>query len=116
MKKKFTPIFSVLLGIILVIFIIASCCGSNDNKGYGYGYQQTSVQNSGDGVLDKVVSRRSAIRMELRGTDGTIRSYCTAYKGEFDGHTWYVFYDNLASPSVEHDPLCKCKERNGEGK
>lgn len=106
--KKFTSIFSVLLGIILVIFIIVSCCGSNDNRGYGY--QQTSAQNSGDGVLDKVVTRRSAIRMELRGTDGEIRTYCTAYKGEFDGHTWYVFYDNLASPSVEHDPLCKCKE------
>ena len=112
MKKKFTSIFSVLLGITLVIFIIVSCCGSDDNKGYGY--QQTSVQKSGDGVIDKVVSRRNAIKMELRGTDGTVRSYCTAYKGEFDGHTWYVFYDNLASPSVVHDPLCKCKD--GEGK
>ncbi len=107
--KKCTSIFSVLLGIVLVIFIIASCCGSNDNKGYGYG--QTSVQKSEDDVIDRVVARRNAIRMNLRGTDGEIRSYCTAYKGEFDGHTWYVFYDNLASPSVEHDPLCECKER-----
>ena len=109
MKKKFTSIFSVLLGIILVLFIIVSCCGSNDNKGYGY--QQTSVQKSGDDVINRVVARRNAIKMNLRGTDGEIRSSCTAYKGEFDGHTWYVFYDNLASPSVVHDPLCKCQER-----
>lgn len=105
--KKFTSIFSVLLGIILVIFIIVSCCGSNDNRGYGY--QQTSVQNSGNGFMDRVEARRNAIKMDLKGTDGKIRSSCTAYKGEYDGHTWYVFYDNLASPTVEHDPLCKCK-------
>lgn len=105
--KKFSSIFSVLLGIILVIFIIISCCGSNDNRGYGYG--KTSVQNSGDGFMDRVEARRNAIKMDLKGTDGKIRSSCTAYKGEYDGHTWYVFYDNLASPTVEHDPLCKCK-------
>ena len=36
---------------------------------------------------------------------------CNAYFGEFNGHTWYVFYDNLAVPSVVHDPLCKCNEK-----
>lgn len=33
---------------------------------------------------------------------------CIAYYGEFNGHTWYVFYDNLAVPAVVHDPLCAC--------
>lgn len=98
--------------LMLIILVIVLGCGSNDNRGYSY--QQTSAQKSGDDILDKVVARRNAIKMELRGTDGTIRSYCTAYKGEYDGHTWYVFYDNLASPSVVHDPLCKCN--HGEGK
>ena len=42
---------------------------------------------------------------------GTMVSSCSAYKGHFDGHTWYVFYDNLASPSVVHDPLCKCTKK-----
>lgn len=104
----------LLIGILMtILFVVPGCSGSNDNRGYGY--QQTSVQKSEDGVLDRVVARRNAIKMELRGTDGEIRSYCTAYKGEFDGHTWYVFYDNLASPSVEHDPLCKCKESRRDG-
>lgn len=106
MKKNFNSIYSILLGVILVLFIIVSCCESNDNRSYGY--QQTSTQSSGDGVMNRVVSRRNAIKMDLKGTDGVIRSSCTAYKGEYDGHTWYVFYDNLASPSVVHDPNCKC--------
>ncbi len=106
MKKNFNSIYSILLGVILVLFILVSCCESNDNRGYGY--QQTSTQSSGDEVINKIASRRSAIKMYLKGTDGVIRSSCTVYKGEYDGHTWYVFYDNLASPSVVHDPNCKC--------
>ena len=23
-------------------------------------------------------------------------SFCSAYKGQFDGHIWYVFYGNLS--------------------
>lgn len=95
--------------LMLIILVMVLGCNSNDNRGYGY--QQTSVQKSGDDVLDKVVARRNATRMILRGTDGDIRSSCAAYKGEYDGHTWYVFYDNLAAPSVVHDPLCKCQEK-----
>ena len=49
--------------------------------------------------------------MFLYDTKGAMISACTAYKGEFDGHTWYVFYDNLASPSVVYDPLCNCTKK-----
>ena len=93
--------------LIFAILVMVLGCSSNDNSGYGY-------QQKSEDVLDKVVARRKATRMDLRGTDGDIRSSCAAYKGEYDGHTWYVFYDNLASPSVVHDPLCKCKHGEGE--
>ena len=46
--------------------------------------------------------------MYLYDTKGLMVSSCTVYKGEFDGHTWYVFYGILPSPSVVHDPLCNC--------
>ena len=49
--------------------------------------------------------------MFLYDTKGTMVSSCSAYKGEFDGHTWYVFYGNLSSPSVVHDPLCNCTKK-----
>lgn len=39
---------------------------------------------------------------------GNSRVVCHAYYGEFNGHTWYIFYDKLAVPSVVHDPLCHC--------
>ena len=91
--------------LILIILVISLGCSSNDNQGYGY--QQTSAQSS----ENRIASRRNAIKMELKGTDGYTRNSCTAFKGEYDGHTWYVFFDNLAVPAVVHDPLCKCQER-----
>lgn len=38
-------------------------------------------------------------------------SFCSAYKGQFDGHTWWAFYGNLSSPTVVHDPLCSCTKK-----
>ena len=50
--------------------------------------------------------------MYLYDTKGLMVSSCAVYKGEFDGHTWYVFYGNLPYPSVVHDPLCNCTKNN----
>ena len=50
--------------------------------------------------------------MRLYDINGKEKTSCEAFKGEFDGHTWYVFYDNLAVPAVVHDPKCKCLEHN----
>ena len=93
--------------LILIILVIAVSCCPNDNKGYGYETKSSPEKN----FLEKVAEERSAKTMNLYDTKGKLVSSCAAFKGEFDGHTWYVFYDNLASPSVEHDPLCECKER-----
>ena len=108
-----------LILLISLLLIFTGCCES-DNQGYGYNTKsevnvdQTNKETKQPDIFEMADQRRKNYRMTLRGLDGRVMSSCTVYKGEFDGHTWYVFYDNLAAPSVEHDPLCKCKERDGD--
>lgn len=97
--------------IIFILFaiLIISCCPNTNDKGYSYG-TSTSQKSEGN-IFERESERMSRKTMYLYDTKGTMISVCSAYKGEFDGHTWYVFYDNLASPSVVHDPLCKCTKK-----
>ena len=101
--------------IIFILFamLILSCCSNTSNNGYGYGTSSSqSINKSSFGrVLDRETERRSRKTMFLYDTKGTMVSSCSAYKGEFDVHTWYVFYGNLSSPSVVHDPLCNCTKK-----
>ena len=101
--------------IIFILFamLTLSCCSNTSNNGYGYGTSSSqSINKSSFGrVLDRETERRSRKTMFLYDTKGTMVSSCSAYKGEFDGHTWYVFYGNLSSPSVVHDPLCNCTKK-----
>lgn len=105
---------STLIAFIIIAAAIAiSCCGGN-NQGYGYNTtapkeQGVNTTTESKDIFERAAQRHKNYHMTLCGLDGKSLSSCTAYKGEFDGHTWYVFYDNLASPSVVHDPLCKCK-------
>ena len=98
---------------ILFAMLILSCCSNTSDNGYGYGTSSSqSINKSSFGrVLDRETERRSRKTMFLYDTKGTMVSSCSAYKGEFDGHTWYVFYGNLSSPSVVHDPLCNCTKK-----
>ena len=114
MKK----IVCLIAGILLMV----GCCGSG-NQGYGYNTKaQTTEQTQAapsstserKGYFETLNERRKTHTMVLRGTDGRYQSSCTVYKGEFDGHTWYVFYDDLAAPSVVHDPNCKCLNKDKE--
>ena len=101
--------------IIFILFamLTLSCCSNTSNNGYGYGTSSSqSINKSSFGrVLDRETERRSRKTMFLYDTKGTMVSSCSAYKGEFDGHTWYVFYGNLSSPSVVYDPLCNCTKK-----
>ena len=101
--------------IIFILFtiLIISCCPNTSNNGYSYGQSmnKSSEGNIVERAVKREVERVSRKTMYLYDTEGTMISSCSAYKGEFDGHTWYVFYDNLASPSVVHDPLCKCTKK-----
>ena len=101
--------------IIFILFamLILSCCSNTSDNGYGYGTSSSqSINKSSFGrALERENERRSRKTMFLYDTKGTMISSCSAYKGEFDGHTWYVFYGKLSSPTVVHDPLCKCTKK-----
>ena len=101
--------------IIFILFamLFLSCCSNTSNNGYGYGTSssQNMSKSSEGNIFEREAERMSRKTMYLYDTEGTMVSSCTAYKGEFDGHTWYVFYGNLSSPSVVHDPLCKCTKK-----
>lgn len=101
--------------IIFILFtmLILSCCSNTSNNGYSYGTtsSQTMNKSSECNIFDRAAERRSRKTMFLYDTNGTKISLCTVYKGQFDGHTWYVFYGNLSSPSVVHDPLCNCTKK-----
>ena len=98
---------------ILFAMLILSCRSNTSDNGYGYdaSSSQSINKSSFDRALERANERVSRKTMYLYDTEGTMVSSCTAYKGEFDGHTWYVFYGNLSSPSVVHDPLCKCTKK-----
>ena len=89
--------------------LIISCCPNTSNNGYSYG-QSMNKSSEGD-MFDRATEIRGRKTMYLYDTKGTMVSSCSAYKGHFDGHTWYVFYDNLSSPTVVHDPLCNCTKK-----
>ena len=88
--------------------LIISCCPNTSNNGYSYGMTSKSSE---DDMFDRATEIRGRKTMYLYDTKGKMISSCSAYKGQFDGHTWYVFYGNLSSPSVVHDPLCNCTKK-----
>ena len=97
--------------IIFILFtmLVISCCPNTSNNGYSYG-QSMNKSSEGD-MFDRATEIRGRKTMYLYDTKGTMISSCSAYKGEFDGHTWYVFYGKLSSPTVVHDPLCNCTKK-----
>lgn len=101
--------------IIFILFamLFLSCCSNTSNNGYGYGTSssQNMSKSSEGNVFERETERMSRKTMYLYDTKGTMISACSAYKGEFDGHTWYVFYGKLSSPTVVHDPLCNCTKK-----
>lgn len=102
MKKIITLIAFIIIAAAMVI----SCC-ENGNQGYGYD-TQTSTQTQ----ISPYSAKIKVHTMELYDMSGRKCTSVTIYKGEADGHSWYVFYDNLAVPAVVHDPNCKCLNKD----
>lgn len=105
----------VMKKIIFILFaiLILSCCSNTSNNGYTYNESssQSANKSSFDRVLERAAETVNRKTMNLYDTRGTMVSSCSAYKGEFDGHTWYVFYGNLSSLAVVYDPLCNCTKK-----
>ena len=105
----------VMKKIVFILFaiLILSCCSNTNNNGYTYNApsSQNANKSSFDRMLERAAETVNRKTMYLYDTKGTMVSDCVVYKGEFDGHTWYVFYGNLSSPSVVHDPLCNCTKK-----
>lgn len=96
--------------IILAIaaFLVFTGCNYPDSN-KGYGYDQTPVQEQTAPPVEIPQTGKKGY-VKGPGKYGDVINICTAYFGEFNGHTWYVFYDNLAVPAVVHDPLCECNK------
>lgn len=90
--------------MLVILVMVLGCCPNNNN---GYGYETKSSPEKS--FLEKAAENQNTKSMNLYDTKGRLVNSCRAYKGEFDGHTWYVFFDNFPVPAVVHDPLCKCK-------
>ena len=102
--------------VAIAIGLLFAACQQNTGAGYDTVTPEEMVSNAATYDASRKapmdVSRFKKGHVVSVNRYGKKYEVCTSYFGEFNGHTWYVFYDNLASPSVVHDPLCECKPRN----
>jgi hypothetical protein len=106
----------ILVAIALAILCVACCPQQNQKSDV---LEDVGQWLDSNGLVTTAAAATVTDRNETQYKRGHVTSVvhgenikvCRAYYGEFNGHTWYVFYDNLAAPAVVHDPLCKCKEK-----
>ncbi len=98
-------LFLLYMGIFGVLIYVKANAQERDEM-------KPAIVQAGVVPTIKVPQKNGGTRyMNLYDTAGNKYGTCSAYKGKFDGHTWYVFYDNLAVPAVVHDPLCECQKK-----
>ena len=88
-----TKICVVLFAVLATMTMFVSCAG-NENSGCGYNNKSKK-------------SRPEYNLMYLIGTDGETHGWLKVFRGEYGGHSWFIFYDN-GTTVVVHDPDCKC--------
>lgn len=93
--------------IIAVLLLCMVACQSEQKKDTQY---TGNYSESVEGNVGYTIPGGRVKGGDIKALDkyGNSRVICHAYYGEFNGHTWYIFYDKLAVPSVVHDPLCRC--------
>lgn len=103
--------------LLVVCTILLMCaCGPNPNKGYGYNVKtnipvtDTMPHKQGkESWWERTARRAKASRMWLYDANGEeVMHYIDAYKGEFDGKSWYVFLDGEGRMTV-------IENRDGKG-
>lgn len=67
-----------LVTVFLVIISITSCTESNN----GYGYNNKSFKKESHAIISN--------RVAWRNFNGRICRRTYIFRGEFDGHTWYL--------------------------
>ena len=98
----------ILVAIALAILCVACCPRQNRKSDILEDVGQWLESNGA--MPDAAFVKKGTVR----GFDKREEMFdiCTAYFGEYNGHTWYVFYGtSYFTPAVVHDPLCKCKEK-----
>lgn len=73
--------------MLVILVMVLGCCPNNNN---GYEYETKSSPEKS--FLEKAAENQNTKSMNLYDTKGRLVNSCRAYKGEFDGHTWYVFF------------------------
>lgn len=99
----------ILIAIAIILLTVVSCC-PKQNCNTVTPEEMVSNAAAYDASRNAPVDVSKFKKGYVVSVDRYGKKYevCTAYYGEFNGHTWYVFYDNLAAPAVQHDPLCAC--------
>lgn len=84
--------------VIICAILMMCACGPDPSKGYGYAVKtEIPVTMPPDTVtkVQRAVSHtQDAHTMNFYDLEGNYRTYISAYKGEFDGYTFYLFLDS----------------------
>ena len=88
---------------LCICILLALACGPDPNRGYGYNVKTEPPRNSVSDTASRPQEKESwaaraarnneARYMDLYDLNGKKVDYCRVLKGQFDGHTWYVFTD-----------------------
>lgn len=89
MKKIFLIICAVLM---------MCACGPDPSKGYGYNTKTEIPVTTPPDTVTKAKRPTTHVQdshtMNFYDLEGNYRTYISAYRGEFDGHTFYLFKDS----------------------
>lgn len=89
---------------LCVCILLAFACGRDSNRGYGYETKPSqdvpappaddpSVKPKKESWWERAAKANESRYMDLYDLNGNKVDYCRVLKGQFDGHTWYVFTD-----------------------
>ena len=83
---------------IICAGLMMCACGPDPSKGYGYNTKTEIPVTTPPDTVTKAkrpgIHVQNAHTMNFYDLEGNYRTYISAYRGEFDGHTFYLFKDS----------------------